>query len=203
MAVTAPEYEAGWNELRPVLHEEVNRLPEKYRTPVVLCYLEGKTNEEVAQLLKWPVGTVKGRLSRARELLRARLTRRGLVLSAAFLTTALSHEAVFAEVVPSRLIDSTVHAALTQSSWAAGSARGQRSPAEQHAMAAQIAIVATLLLVIGTAVAGVASRVSEMFPRQIVVPVLPPGPAPPPGAYPVPGAPSGCSVMTPDAVSAH
>src|SRR4051812_42119264 len=43
MAVTAPEYEAGWNELRPVLHEEVKRLPEKYRTPVVLCYLEGRT----------------------------------------------------------------------------------------------------------------------------------------------------------------
>ena len=56
---------AAWNELRPVLHEEVNRLPEKYRIPVILSYLEGKTNDEVAELLQWPVGTVKGRLSRA------------------------------------------------------------------------------------------------------------------------------------------
>ena len=66
MSPPAHENEIAWNELRPVLHDEVNRLPEKYRTPVVLCYTEGKTNEEVAQLLMWPVGTVKGRLSRAR-----------------------------------------------------------------------------------------------------------------------------------------
>ena len=55
--------DAAWNELRPVLHDEVHRLPEKYRLPVILCYLEGKTNEEVAEMLHWPVGTVKGRLS--------------------------------------------------------------------------------------------------------------------------------------------
>ena len=75
-----PERDAEWNELRPVLHAEVNELPEKYGVPVVLCYLEGETNEEVARLLHWPVGTVKGRLGRARDLLRARLSRRGLAL---------------------------------------------------------------------------------------------------------------------------
>jgi len=193
MAVTAPEYEAGWNELRPVLHEEVNRLPEKYRTPVVLCYLEGRTNEEVAQLLKWPVGTVKGRLSRARELLRTRLTRRGLVLSAAFLTTALSHEAVFAEVVPSRLIDSTVRAALTRSKWVAGSGRALKSPAQKHALAAQVGIAAALLIVIGTALAGVASRLSDLFPPAPAAPVSP-APVPPPVNLPAPAAPaSSCS----------
>src|SRR5207248_1099652 len=85
-----PETAALWNELRPVLHEEVVRLPEKYRLPVTLSYLEGKTNEEVAELLQWPVGTVKGRLSRGRELLRTRLSRRGVALSAAFVVTALS-----------------------------------------------------------------------------------------------------------------
>ena len=55
--------------LRPVLHAEVERLPEKYRLPVILSYLEGKTNEEVAELLALAGGTVKGRLSRARDLL--------------------------------------------------------------------------------------------------------------------------------------
>jgi RNA polymerase sigma factor (sigma-70 family) len=102
---------AAWNELRPVLHAEVDRLPEKYRLPVILCYLEGRTNEEVAELLHWPVGSVKGRLSRARELLRSRLMRRGLGLSAAFLLTALSQGRVFAEIVPSELVSSTVRLA--------------------------------------------------------------------------------------------
>ncbi len=115
MAMSPPAIEpdnqddaAAWNELRPVLHAEVDRLPEKYRLPVILCYLEGKTNEEVAQLLRWPVGTVKGRLSRARDLLRSRLMRKGLVLSAAFLLTALSKGRVFAETVPVALVTSTV-----------------------------------------------------------------------------------------------
>ncbi len=108
---------AAWNELRPVLHEEVNRLPEKYRVPVILSYLEGKTNDEVADLLQWPVGTVKGRLSRARELLRSRLSRRGLALSAAFLMTALSRGRVFAEAVPSDLVQRTVRLALSPGSF--------------------------------------------------------------------------------------
>jgi len=103
--------EAAWNELRPVLHAEVERLPEKYRIPVILSYLEGKTNEEVAELLEWPVGTVKGRLSRARDLLRSRLMRRGLSLAAAFVVTSVSKGTVFAEVVPAELTRRTTRMA--------------------------------------------------------------------------------------------
>jgi RNA polymerase sigma factor (sigma-70 family) len=100
--------DAAWKELRPVLHDEIRRLPEKYRVPVILSYLEARTNEEVAQILHWPLGTVKERLSRARTLLKSRLVRRGMTLSAAFLFTALADGAVFAEFVPPELVERTV-----------------------------------------------------------------------------------------------
>jgi RNA polymerase sigma factor (sigma-70 family) len=111
-AIHPSECDPAWLELKPVLHEEVNQLPEKYRSAVVLCYFEGRTNEEAAALLRWPVGTVKGRLSRARDLLRSRLARRGLALSAAFLMTALSGQTVFAEIVPTRLVDQAARTAV-------------------------------------------------------------------------------------------
>ena len=67
-------------DLRPLLHEELSRLPDRYRAPIVLCHLEGKTHEQAARLLNWPVGTLSGRLSRGRQLLRARLERRGVLV---------------------------------------------------------------------------------------------------------------------------
>jgi RNA polymerase sigma factor (sigma-70 family) len=62
----------------PILREEVSRLRRDHRLPVVLCYLEGKTNQEAAALLRCPVGTIKGRLWRARQTLRDRLSLRDL-----------------------------------------------------------------------------------------------------------------------------
>src|SRR5207253_2559639 len=66
--------------------EEVSRLPERYRLPVVLCYFEGRTNEEAARELGRPVGTIVSRLARARERLRTQLARRGLAPQAALPT---------------------------------------------------------------------------------------------------------------------
>jgi RNA polymerase sigma factor (sigma-70 family) len=71
-----------WQELHSVLNDEVSRLPEKYRAPVALCYLEGMTYEEAGRQLRCPKGTVAIRLARARERLRANLIRRGVVLCA-------------------------------------------------------------------------------------------------------------------------
>src|SRR5262249_57700246 len=82
MPAAEPGREADWDDLRQVLDEEVERLPDKFRLPILLCHLQGKTREEVAQLLGWSPGAVKGMLERGRELLRSRLARRGLALSA-------------------------------------------------------------------------------------------------------------------------
>ena len=92
------------------LHAEVTKLPAKYRVPVVLCYFEGRTHDETAAALSWPVGTVRCRLSRARDLLRARLIRRGLA-PASLAGTALSARTAQAEV-PAPLLHATLAAAL-------------------------------------------------------------------------------------------
>jgi RNA polymerase sigma factor (sigma-70 family) len=100
-----------WGDLRPILDEEVNRLPEKYRVPVVLCYLEGKTCTEAARAIGCPRGTVVTRLARARGRLRARLTHRGLGLSTGLLAACLSPSGASATVPPA-LIRATIDAGL-------------------------------------------------------------------------------------------
>jgi RNA polymerase sigma factor (sigma-70 family) len=105
--------EGLWHDLEPLLDQELTRLPDKYRLPVVLCHLEGKTRKQAAQQLGWPIGTVAGRLARGRAMLAKRLTRRGLPLSGAVLGAVLSQNAATAQAagVPVPLVLSTVKAA--------------------------------------------------------------------------------------------
>ena len=85
------------DDLGPIIHEEIARLPERYRAPVILCDLEGRTYEEAAPLLGRPVGTIKSRLARGREHLRGRMIRRGVapsvVASAGFLAAGSARSA--------------------------------------------------------------------------------------------------------------
>lgn len=85
-------------EINAVLDEELNLLPARYRLPLVICYLDGKTHVEAARLLGCPCGSVADRLARGRAELRRRLLRRGLVLSAGFLLSLLRYSRASAAV---------------------------------------------------------------------------------------------------------
>jgi RNA polymerase sigma factor (sigma-70 family) len=102
-----PEEPQDW---QPILDRELTRLPEKYRVPLVLYHLEGRTHREVARELSLPEGTLSSRLSTARQMLGRRLARSGVALPAGALVVALSEGAAEA-AVPVRLLASTVRAA--------------------------------------------------------------------------------------------
>ena len=110
-AAAPPDFDPVDRELKPILHEEIGRLPSKLRDPIVLCYFEGLSVEDAARRLRCPVGTLKSRLGKGRELLRARLTRRGLAASALLLLMFSLTEEVSA-AVPGPLLDSTLKAGL-------------------------------------------------------------------------------------------
>jgi RNA polymerase sigma factor (sigma-70 family) len=97
-------------ELAAVLHEEVDRLPDRYRVPIVLCDLQGRTYEEAARHLQCPVGTIRSRLARGRDRLRCRLTLRGLAPSAAVVSAALAPDAASA-AMPAAWAESTIKCA--------------------------------------------------------------------------------------------
>lgn len=102
--------ETAWKELRPILDEELSHLPEKYRVPLVLCYLEGKSNEAAAKELGWPAGSMSYRLTKGRELLKERLRKRGVAVTTALLGPALA--AFVTSAVPAALAEPTVKAGL-------------------------------------------------------------------------------------------
>ncbi|MGH7171378.1 MAG: sigma-70 family RNA polymerase sigma factor [Gemmataceae bacterium] len=101
----------AWRELGAVLDEELARLPEKYRTPLVLIYFAGLTQEAAASQLGWSKGTLRRRLERGKQLLHARLLRRGVSLSLGLLTTAIAQSAASA-ALPPLLVERTVTEAI-------------------------------------------------------------------------------------------
>jgi len=103
--------EAAWQDWQPLLDQELNRLPDKYRVPVVLCELEGRTRKEVARQLGIPQGTLSSRLATAKHMLARRLSRHGLTFSAAALASVLSANGASA-CVTAPLVAATTQVAM-------------------------------------------------------------------------------------------
>jgi RNA polymerase sigma factor (sigma-70 family) len=100
---------AATAELHELLDVELARLPDHYREPLLLCCVQGLSNEEAARRLGCPTGTIKSRLARGRELLRTRLVRRGVMIPGTALVALL---AAHASAPPRLLADATVRAAI-------------------------------------------------------------------------------------------
>jgi RNA polymerase sigma factor (sigma-70 family) len=99
-----------WSDLRPVLDRELSRLPDMYRSAIVLCDLEGKTRKQAAEQLDIPEGTLSARLTRGRALLAKRLSKHGVAVSAAVFAPVVSVK-VASAYVPTSVMCSTIKAA--------------------------------------------------------------------------------------------
>jgi zinc protease len=160
-------------ELRILIEAELERLPNRYRDPLVLCDLEGQTHEQAAAQLRCPVGTVKSRLSRGRARLRARLVRRGVAPAAAF-TSLLAAETTSA--VPIALIKDTARTAaqlVAGRALAAGACSAQLIYLVQGVMRSMIAsklkIAAGAALAVSLTVGGVLTFVPSSPARPALV----------------------------------
>ena len=163
-------------ELGRILHEEIDRLPERYRAPLVLCDLEGRSHEQAARHLGWPVGTVKSRQARGRQRLHDRLVRRGLAPEAGLPALALRPDGPLALISPA-LVDSTTVAAVR---WlmTRAAARGSAATLAQKVLRAmtmtRLGKIASVLLVAGATASGVNLLAQK---RTSGAPPRPEGPA--------------------------
>ncbi|MBX9622986.1 MAG: sigma-70 family RNA polymerase sigma factor, partial [Gemmataceae bacterium] len=154
----APDPAAGpsWAEVRAALDEELAALPDVLRAPLLLCYLAGKTQDEAAAELGWKVRTVKARVARGRDLLRRRLTRRGVGLPAALAVPLL--DGGIGSAVPPRLFDRLTAAPSGRPGAGASAAAWELAKAEASTMtafrAAVLATSAAGLLAAGSLVGG-------------------------------------------------
>jgi RNA polymerase sigma factor (sigma-70 family) len=161
----------SWPEACAILHEELDRLPDRLRLPLLLCYLEGQSRDEAARNLGWTVGAVKGCLERGRRILADRLTRRGITLSAGLLT-AVTAPACASAGPSSRLVEATLLA-------------GVRPSPAVAARAAPATLAPRTVLAAGLLLAGVLAVFVLHAPPAEGDPPRPAPPAPAPPADPM------------------
>jgi RNA polymerase sigma factor (sigma-70 family) len=177
-------------ELRPLLDAEIARLQERYRRPVVLCYLEGRTCEEAGQLLGCPAGTVKSRLSRARDLLQRRLLRQGVVPA---VLVALTPDGLLAAVPPElgeRAACAALRVAAGERLTECGCSAGASALAEGalHTMTTtRIKLAAVVALLLGMLGAGIGFALHRASAQAQDNPPAAAPAQPPPPPDPVPG----------------
>ena len=176
-------------ETAAAVHQEISRLPEKYRAPIVLCYMEGLTHDEAAAALRWPVGTVRSRLSRGRDRLRGRLCRRGLAspqpvgllgawvagketaLGGSSVTAIPDHVAKFVAA----LARQTANGSITATAFAPSTSLALAEGVLKMMTLKKLTVVATVLLSLATLMAGGgfavtrASRAQQTQTKEISV----------------------------------
>src|SRR5262245_3349764 len=162
-SVTATEEPApdhAWRELCSALDDELNRLPEKYRLPLVLCYLQGLTNEEAARRLGWPPGSISYRLARGREMLRDRMEGRNRAAPAGFFALVLAMRPE-AGPLPGHLADATVQAGIAggQAGIVSGKVAALVNSVLHGMTTARRKLVQTLLILLGAFAVAVAATV--------------------------------------------
>jgi RNA polymerase sigma factor (sigma-70 family) len=180
------------SELRALLDEEIHRLPEKYRRPVVLCYLEGRTHEEAARRLRCSAGSVRGRLDRARQKLKDRLGRRGVAPAAGLAALAAGAESASA-AVPAPLIAGTI-ATLTRAATATAVSGAASVSALELADAVFRGMIVAKLKVAALLVAGMIA----LGAMSLVVALEPNGPRMATRTAPTPSGPARAPVGHPN-----
>jgi RNA polymerase sigma factor (sigma-70 family) len=195
-----PPAESDWQDLQPLLDEELSHLPDQYRIAVVLCDLEGKSRREVAESLGLSAGTVSSRLARGRSLLAGRLARRGVTVTGGALAVALGRQTATA-AIPRSLIASTVKAGILVLAGQAVTTAGLVSPQVatltegvlRVMFLSKFKMVPVVLVLVGVLAVGIGEVACQGVPGQPAANKL--DPDIPRGSREKPGAPGDVTVI--------